>query len=173
MKLKNLIMIMMLLPPIELTFSQHQINYVVFGSGGGKVSGTTNIVAFTLGEPVIGKIASTTNISAIGFWNIYHQDVIISVEGEEVLPMHYKLEQNYPNPFNPSTIIKFAVPERSRVMIKVYKITGEELATLVNEEKERGWYEVKFNLPRLSSGIYFYRMQAENFVSIKKMVLLK
>ncbi len=173
MKIKNLITVMILLLPLGFTFSQNQIDYGVIGAGGGKVSGTTNIITFTLGEPVIGKVAGSTNITAIGFWNVYQQDVLTSVEDEDVLPTQYKLEQNYPNPFNPSTIIKYAVPERSMVSIKVYNIAGEEVITVVNEEKDIGWYEVKLYSTGLSSGIYLCRMQAGNYISIKKMMLLK
>lgn len=173
MKIMNLLTVMMLLLPPEFIFSQNQIDYGIIGSGGGKVSGTNNIMNFTLGEPVVGKVAGSTNIATIGFWNLYQQDVLTSVEDEDVLPTQYKLEQNYPNPFNPSTIIKYAVPERSNVSIKVYNIAGEEVVTLVNEEKDRGWYEVKFYSTGLSSGIYLCRMQAANYVSIKKMMLLK
>lgn len=173
MKIKSIIIVMILLLPTDFGLSQNQLSYGVIGSGGGKVSGAANILEFTLGEPLVGKAASSTNISAIGFWNVYRQEMLTSVENEEPLPLHYKLEQNYPNPFNPSTIIKFAVPERSIVIIKVYNITGEEVMTLINEEKDRGWHEIKFNSNGLSSGIYFCRMQAGNYVSIKKMMLLK
>ncbi|WP_348344414.1 T9SS type A sorting domain-containing protein, partial [Ignavibacterium sp.] len=71
------------------------------------------------------------------------------------------------------TIIKYAVPERSMVSIKVYNIAGEEVITVVNEEKDIGWYEVKLYSTGLSSGIYLCRMQAGNYISIKKMMLLK
>lgn len=173
MKIKSIIIVMILLLPIDFAVSQNQLSYGVIGSGGGKVSGAANILAQTLGEPIVGKAASSTNISSIGFWSVYQQDVLTSVNDEEQIPVEYKLEQNYPNPFNPTTTIKFAVAEKSRVIIKIYNITGEEITTLVNEEKDKGWYEVKFNSTGLSSGIYLYRMQAGNYVSIKKMMLLK
>ena len=70
-------------------------------------------------------------------------------------PFHLNLEQNYPNPFNPTTKIKYAVPERTRVVIKIYDITGSEISTLVNEELDTGWYEMDFNATALSSGVYF------------------
>lgn len=173
MKIKNIILAILLLLPTEFILSQNQISYLVIGSGGGKISGTTNIMNITLGEPMVGKMSSPTNTTYIGFWSVYQQDVLTAVEGEEELPLQYKLEQNYPNPFNPSTLIKFAVPERSKVLIKIYNITGEEIETLVNEEKDRGWYEIKFNKAGLSSGIYIYRMQAGSYVSTKKMMLVK
>ena len=89
------------------------------------------------------------------------------------IPNNFVLEQNYPNPFNPTTIIQYSVPQRSDVILKVYDILGSEVATLVNEEKTGGVYSVNFDASQLSSGIYFYRIQAGSFVETKKMILLK
>ena len=90
-----------------------------------------------------------------------------------VVPNKFELFQNYPNPFNPSTTINFSVPKTSLVTIKVYNILGKELSTLVNEEKSAGNYSVQFFGSKLSSGIYFYRMQAGSFSQAKKLLLLK
>lgn len=89
------------------------------------------------------------------------------------LPLEYSLNQNYPNPFNPSTKIKYSVPEQNLVSIVVYGVTGEEIATLVNEVKEAGNYEIEFNALQLSSGVYFYRMTSGDFTSVKKLSVLK
>jgi len=88
-------------------------------------------------------------------------------------PNRYSLDQNYPNPFNPSTRIRFSIPMQSKVVLRLYNILGAELRVLVNEEKEAGIYEVEFNAKDLPSGIYFYRLQAGNFVETKKMILMK
>ncbi len=85
----------------------------------------------------------------------------------------YSLSNNYPNPFNPSTTISYSVPELSFVIIKIYDVLGSEVAILANEEKPIGSYEVDFNASALSSGVYFYRLQAGSFVETKKMVLMK
>jgi hypothetical protein len=85
----------------------------------------------------------------------------------------YELYQNYPNPFNPSTTIKFTTPERGRLALKIFDILGREVATLVNGDLEAGSHQATFDASKLSSGIYFYRLQAERFVSVKKMLLLK
>jgi uncharacterized membrane protein len=110
---------------------------------------------------------------------------ITNVEAQKFSPKEFSLDQNYPNPFNPSTSIQYAVGNRQFVQLKVYDILGNEVATLVNEEKAPGTYEVEFNshsdggqnLPAgrqgLSSGVYFYRMQAGDFVETKKMILLR
>jgi len=85
----------------------------------------------------------------------------------------YSLRQNYPNPFNPTTKIKYQIPELSFVTLKIYDVLGNEIIVPVNEEKSSGSYEVDFNATNLPSGIYFYRLQAGNFVETKKMVLIK
>jgi hypothetical protein len=83
------------------------------------------------------------------------------------------LAQNYPNPFNPSTTIKYSIPKQSNVTIKVFDVLGREVTTLVNKEQSQGNYEVDFDGTKLSSGIYFYRLQAGDFVETKKMILIK
>ena len=90
----------------------------------------------------------------------------------------YKLEQNYPNPFNPSTLISYQLPVGGDVTLKIYDLLGREVATLVNEEKPAGIYEVEFNSHsgegrNLSSGIYFYQLKADGFIQTKKMLLIK
>ena len=87
--------------------------------------------------------------------------------------MSYSLEQNYPNPFNPTTTIRFTISDLRFTILKVYDVLGNEVATLVNEEKPAGTYEVEFTAIDLPSGIYFYRLQASNFIKTKKMILLK
>jgi hypothetical protein len=95
--------------------------------------------------------------------------------GKEIndLPKEFTLSQNYPNPFNPSTNIKFTIPKASLVGIKVYNKLGQEIETLVNEEKRAGTYKLTWNAVNLPSGVYFYRLQAGSFIETKKMVLLK
>jgi len=89
------------------------------------------------------------------------------------IPTEYILNQNYPNPFNPSTTIKYEIPEISLVSIKVYDVLGSEVVTLIDEEQTVGSYEVEFNATELPSGIYFYKLYAGDFVSTKKMILVK
>jgi hypothetical protein len=89
------------------------------------------------------------------------------------LPISYALYQNYPNPFNSSTVIKYSIPKEGLVTLKIYNAIGEEVTTIVNEVKQPGNYEVTFSTDKLTSGVYFYRLQAGNFVETKKMILLK
>lgn len=85
----------------------------------------------------------------------------------------FNLSQNYPNPFNPVTKINFAVPEISFVTLKVYNVLGKEIATIVNEEKPVGKYEIEFDGSNLASGVYIYKIQAGNFWNTKKFILMK
>jgi hypothetical protein len=94
-------------------------------------------------------------------------------DDDHSFPSRYSLAQNYPNPFNPSTKIRFRISEFGFVRLKIYDVLGNEVATLVNEEKPAESYEVNFDANNLSSGIYFYKLQAESFVATKKMVLLR
>jgi probable HAF family extracellular repeat protein len=99
--------------------------------------------------------------------------VDVKDEGGLLTPNEYNLAQNYPNPFNPTTTIRYSIPQSSNVILKVYDVLGNEVATLVNEEKDRGVYTVNFDASQLASGIYFYRLQASSFVETKKMIILK
>jgi hypothetical protein len=99
--------------------------------------------------------------------------VVTDVRGGNPLPDDFQLYQNTPNPFNPSSTIRYDVPERSHVSIVVYDMLGKVVATLVNEVKPAGMHEVLFDAGRNASGIYLYRMQAGNYVAVKKLVLIK
>ncbi|HLT23623.1 MAG TPA: T9SS type A sorting domain-containing protein, partial [Ignavibacteria bacterium] len=85
----------------------------------------------------------------------------------------YILSQNYPNPFNPSTTINFSIPKDGFVSLKIYDISGREIATLLNEEINVGMYSVVFNASKLSSGVYFYTINAGSFIETKQMILVK
>ena len=91
----------------------------------------------------------------------------------DILPSIFALEQNYPNPFNPVTKIRYQIPQKENVTLKIFNSLGEEVKTLLDESKEPGYYEIEFNGENLSSGIYFYRMQSGTNISTKKMVIIK
>ena len=107
------------------------------------------------------------------YWHDSFTYIITEVEENESLPFTYNVEQNYPNPFNPMTNIKFRIADRGFVSLKVFDVLGNEVATLVNEEKPAGTYELTWNAKNLPSGIYFYRLQAGSFIDTKKMILIK
>jgi len=97
----------------------------------------------------------------------------IENENTAQAPTQYVMHHNYPNPFNPTTTIKYSIPRESFVSLKIYNLTGEEIETLVDEQKSIGNYEVDFDASKLPSGLYFYRLQAGDFVDTRKMVLMK
>ena len=98
---------------------------------------------------------------------------IVGIENEDQIPTEYSLSQNYPNPFNPSTTINFTLPSSEFVTLKIYDLLGREVAALVNEEKSAGSYDINFNAFQLSSGIYFYNLQAGSYTEMKKLTLIK
>jgi len=103
---------------------------------------------------------------------------VITVSGidEELVglrPETFALYSNYPNPFNPSTKIRYAIPQAAFTSLKVYTILGQEVATLISEEKTPGVYEVNFDATNLTSGTYLYKLQAGDFSETKKMIILK
>jgi hypothetical protein len=109
-----------------------------------------------------------------GVWRRPLSEMITSAETlASGLPSWYALAQNYPNPFNPSTTITFELPQSSEVRLGVFDMLGREVSMLVNERRDAGIHEVKFDGSRLASGVYFYRLQAGEFVQAKKLVIVK
>jgi hypothetical protein len=108
-----------------------------------------------------------------GVWRRPLSEVTSVKENQMPIPSDFDLSQNFPNPFNPSTKIKYSIPQTSQVQIKVFDVLGNEIETLVNEEKPVGTYELTWNAANLPSGVYFYQFRAGDFVQTKKMLLLK
>ncbi|MFN3871709.1 MAG: T9SS type A sorting domain-containing protein [Ignavibacterium sp.] len=144
-------------------------------------STTTNAngtFSFLISDPSVQAVSVTATNPLSGSTSaIVKYSLVTDVEDEEQIPTEFSLNQNYPNPFNPSTKIKFSIPnvgsELAQTVLKVYDILGNEVATLVNEERPAGVYEVEFNASQLSSGIYFYKLSSGSFTEIKKMTLIK
>ncbi len=117
--------------------------------------------------------------AASTMWSyLYLDDISISSSLTEInedgsLPGKFKLEQNYPNPFNPETSIQYQLPTKGNVSLRVFDLLGNEVALLLNDYKNAGKYEVKFNGSNLSSGVYFYQIKAGQFLETKKFVLMK
>jgi len=151
----------------------------------GKILRTTNG-----GTNWIGQNSGTTNglssvffIDSLNGWAVGVSGTILHttnggvsfVEEQEIdeIPTEFLLSQNYPNPFNPSTKIKYSVPQSSQVQIKVFDVLGNEIETLVNEEKPVGTFELNWYAENLPSGVYFYQLKAGSFIETKKMVLIR
>ena len=89
------------------------------------------------------------------------------------LPREYELKQNYPNPFNPSTMINYQLQIKNDVELSVYDLLGKKVATLVNQRQQAGYYQVEWDATGFASGVYYYRLEAGNFMQIRKMIYLK
>ena len=139
-----------------------------FVEGNGS-STTTHTYHFIDDKPQIGQ-ENTYRLKQIdydGSFN-YSKIVIVSVPAEG-----YSLEQNYPNPFNPTTKIRFELPVDGFVTIKIFDTFGQKVTTILNEFKKANVYEINFNASNLASGVYIYRMQVNNYLESKMMVLIK
>ena len=153
------------------------------GTNGGVFLSTNNGTSWTeanngLTNTPVALVISGSNLFAgtdsNRVWRRPLSEMITGVENEgSEVPSQFILEQNYPNPFNPSTTISISLPSSEFVTLKVYDVLGNEVATLVNEEKPAGSYEVEFVANGLSSGIYFYKITAGSFIETKKLILLR
>ena len=135
----------------------------------------------SLGQSIIGGPIGVDTILYTGFWNP-RVIQMTPVEWEEVdqaeLPKEFDLRQNYPNPFNPTTVIQYALPKTSEVKIQIYNILGQKVRNLVDEPQKPGYKMIHWDGRddsgvEVSSGVYFYRIVAGDFVKCKKMILLK
>jgi hypothetical protein len=153
---------------IERRIPEGQFNTIGFVEGYGT---TTQQQDYSYKDNAVGTGTFFYRLKQIDFGGQfeYSDEIEVEVNG----PLTFALEQNYPNPFNPSTIIKYSVPETGSVKLDVYNLVGEEVAVLVNEIKEAGFYQVTFEASNLPSGAYFYKLQAGNSVQLNKMVFLK
>jgi len=138
----------------------------------------TIIVGYTIGQGIDPLNSVTEGKIASEFVQQFYQsnfdyNILPVEEDNNLIVDELKLYQNYPNPFNPRTTITYQIPELSFVTIKVYDVLGNEIATLVNEDKPAGSYELIFDATALPSGVYFYQLRAGSFVETKKMLLLK
>ena len=118
---------------------------------------------------------SGTELTDYNFDNFAFSNTVTQTDknASGISTMSYKLSQNYPNPFNPSTTIDYRLQKAGNVIIKVYDMIGKEVATLVDMHEVAGSHSVRFNADNLASGIYIYELRTKNFVSIKKMILMK
>lgn len=157
---------------------------LLFNSGAGTLSSVTDLGDGTYEAMITAPIAigsdtiSARVISGSDTVSVFGKAIVTYVNPTSVKEkinflIEFYLYQNYPQPFNPSTTIKFQIPESDFVSLKVYNVLGREVATLVDEYKSAGKYEVEFNAIGLTSGIYFYRIQAGNYSQTMKMTLLK
>ncbi len=147
-------------------------NYTITGLVPGSYSVASSSFGYTGGATTTTSLDYTSSYSSTASFTLTPESVT-AVESSPSQISSYQLYQNYPNPFNPSTVIRFSVPYESHITLKVYNILGSEVATLVNGVRAAGSYNITFNAENLASGVYFYQLKAGNFVTTKKLLLLK
>ena len=141
---------------------------------GGVVGNSEVNLLFTAGDVVSGSFQNS-NVSLIaGFGNGSFGVLTANEETGGLLPNEFKLSQNYPNPFNPATNINYQLPQSAQVRLEVFNSIGAIVAVLVDEQKAAGFYTQRFQANNLASGVYFYRLMADNkLISTQKMLLIK
>jgi hypothetical protein len=150
-----------------------QVKWSSFAVGFGLPSSENSAATSSAGESFAG-ISTNENSKVISGFLAYKSSGITDVSDDQgIIPTVYKLNQNYPNPFNPSTIINYQIPEEGFVTLKIYDILGDEVKILVNENKSAGSYNIRLDASGLASGMYIYRLTAGNYVSTKKMLMIK
>lgn len=135
-----------------------------------KANGRT---AGSIGQPLIGKSSNSDYTVKTGYWAQPAVNVTDVATVTENRPLHFVLAQNFPNPFNSSTTIHFSLAQTSRVSLRIYDITGRELMTLLEGEKQAGEYKVLLQAGSLSSGVFFIRMTADYFSAVRKLLVIK
>lgn len=155
-------------PKQWFNISPEELNIPLFGFD----TTVSTITGITPGNDFIYLILEGQYSSWCYFYRV-ELNTITDVEHEDFIPDKYLLVQNYPNPFNPTTTISWQSPVGSHTKLSVYDVLGSEVATLLDEYKPAGRYEVEFDASNLSSGVYFVKMQAANFEAMKKIVLLR
>jgi flagellar hook assembly protein FlgD len=172
---------------VSVSVSDLQVQVTVSGTSGdvagelvdasGTVVDVINLTSsnpFTLTAPGPGEYIINAGHKSPLIWDSASTTITLTDIGENPSsPNVYRLYDNYPNPFNPSTTLRYSLPEASFTSIKIYDALGNEVSSLMNETKSAGTYEVEFNATDLSSGIYYYTLQAGSFTQTKKMILIK
>jgi hypothetical protein len=159
----------------HLAFGQNSmVSWSSLNMGFARAAAGNLVVKSVAGQPFTGRMEYANTVVESGFLgDTLVGAVVVGVDEGSIIALTFALRQNYPNPFNPSTTIGYELPHASRVSLKIYNVLGQEVATLVNEEKPAGVHEVRFDGSGLSSGVYFYRLRAGDFVQSKKLVVLK
>jgi hypothetical protein len=148
--------------------SQKNWENITFVEGSGT---TTEVTEYTYRDKIEKPGTYYYRLKQIDFdgTTTFSSEIKVDVNG----PVEFALMQNYPNPFNPSTTIRFTLPVKSDIVIGVYNSIGEKVSEVFRGELEEGYHQVEFNASTLTSGVYFYRFESEQFVAVKKMLLIK
>lgn len=154
-------------------FAQYRVQASVFSTASSIVSNASLQNNSTIGQALIGEMQDNDFMIQTGGQPV--QKVVTPVEKEpkNTIPKEYKLFNNYPNPFNPTTVIRYNLPSAQHVILQVYDILGQLVATLVDKTQNAGSYTIHFDAHYLTSGMYIYRIKAGSFTETKKMMLIK
>jgi hypothetical protein len=154
--------------------AQIQLPQSVVANGGDLQDNQHYRLEGTVGQALIGVVSDPASYRhEIGFWPRAVWITTGVAEPEEALPIRFWLGENYPNPFNPMTTLEYAIPFRARVSMRLYDVTGREVRTLIDEEMDPGQYTIVLEASGLSSGVYYFRMTAGDFVQTRKVALVK
>ena len=164
----------LLITLLFLSCSITSYSQTLISSSGGTFFSENISLNFSAGDVFIATLSGSGITLSGGFIGITDK-ILTSSEGVNPdLPVQFDLSQNYPNPFNPSTNIQFSLPKISDVKLEVFNSIGVLVATVIDDQKQAGFHTVRFDASRYSSGMYFYRLIANNAViSTKKMILIK
>lgn len=159
----------------HLLFAQTSVvSWYSFSSGFEILRSGNTMVKSSVGQPFVGFAEQSNLRIESGFLaDTLSRGGQVGVQNEEKIPTEFSLKQNYPNPFNPITTIQIEIPSKSFITLKVYNLIGQEVATLIDEEKSQGVYRIQFDGSKLSSGMYFYRLVSSNYIQTKKFTLLR
>lgn len=155
---------------IQRTGNEESFTQIGFVAGNGT---SLETIRYSFNDTNIPAGQYSYRLVQIDFDGTRHTSKTVKVQISGSRPEEYTLSQNYPNPFNPSTLIKYSIPENGLVRLRIFNSIGAEITTLVNEFKTAGKYEASFNAQNLANGVYYYRLETNNFSSTKKMILLK
>jgi hypothetical protein len=166
---------------VALSSSAYLLKGDVIDGGGTRMVSSGYVLRGSIAQPTIGKIQSSGYVAYIGFWHPPYATgpgVEESIIPDRLVPRVYSLSQNYPNPVLDRTTISYGLPKQSFVDISIYSSSGQKIRRLVYEDQSPGFYRITWDLRDVSghelpNGVYFYRMSAQDFMSVRKMVILR
>jgi len=166
--------IILMLSQLTAVSQNSKVAWYSFNMGFAESKSSNTMVKSAVGQNFVGTAVLTNTQIASGFLaDTLFRAIIVAVKPEADLPLNYALSQNYPNPFNPNTTIHFELPKESQVTLKLYNVLGQEVLTVLDEQRVAGKYDVHIDASSLSSGVYFYRLVSKDFVSTRKLTLLR
>ena len=180
----RIIKLFLLLGFISVSFTQnYAFKSVVLDEGGKMIASSNYISRLSIGQQIASSISNSNYKVILGFWHLPYGGPQSGIEENDIQkwsfsPFEFKLSQNFPNPFRNQTTIKYSLPIKTDINLKVFDNTGRIVRTLFSGKQKPGVYIVTWNLngvlkSQLSNGVYFYRLEAGNYTATKKMILTK